>query len=71
MVAVEPYPAVQEAIKKFMNKEPFKASTPMNALQSVQRFRAACLRRGQGLLLLDVTPLSLALKQWAHKHKDY
>ena len=32
-------PAVQDAVKKYTGKEPFKASTPMNVLQSVQQFR--------------------------------
>ena len=36
-------PAVQEAIQKFMGKEPLRASTPMSALPSARRSRRACL----------------------------
>ena len=56
-------PAVQEAVKKFMGKEPFKGINPDECLAL-----GACRQGGvggggvQGLLLLDVTPLSLGIE---------
>ena len=56
-------PAVQEAIKNFTGVEPFKGINPMNALQSARLFRAAFLGGDvEGILLLDVTPLSLGIE---------
>ena len=56
-------PAVQEAVKAFMGKEPFKGINPDECVAM-----GACLQGGvlagtvKGLLLLDVTPLSLGLE---------
>lgn len=56
-------PAVQQAIKEFMHKEPFKGINPDECVAM-----GACLQGGvlsgdvKGLLLLDVTPLSLGIE---------
>ena len=56
-------PAVTEAIKKFIGKEPFKGINPDECVAI-----GACLQGGvlggdvKGLLLLDVTPLSLGIE---------
>ena len=56
-------PAVNEAIKKFIGKEPFKGINPDECVAI-----GACLQGGvlggdvKGLLLLDVTPLSLGIE---------
>ena len=56
-------PAVQEAVKKFIGKEPFKGINPDECVAM-----GACLQAGvlsgsvKGLLLLDVTPLSLGIE---------
>ena len=56
-------PAVTEAIKKFIGKEPFKGLNPDECVAI-----GACLQGGvlggdvKGLLLLDVTPLSLGIE---------
>ena len=56
-------PAVQEAVKAFMGKEPFKGINPDECVAL-----GACLQGGvlagtvKGLLLLDVTPLSLGIE---------
>lgn len=56
-------PAVQEAVKSFMGKEPFKGINPDECVAL-----GACLQGGvlagtvKGLLLLDVTPLSLGIE---------
>ena len=56
-------PAVTEAIKKFVGKEPFKGINPDECVAI-----GACLQGGvlggdvKGLLLLDVTPLSLGIE---------
>ncbi len=56
-------PAVTEAIKKFVGKEPFKGINPDECVAI-----GACLQAGvlggdvKGLLLLDVTPLSLGIE---------
>ncbi len=56
-------PAVQEAVKSFMGKEPFKGINPDECVAM-----GACLQGGvlagtvKGLLLLDVTPLSLGIE---------
>ncbi len=56
-------PAVTDAIKKFIGKEPFKGINPDECVAI-----GACLQAGvlggdvKGLLLLDVTPLSLGIE---------
>ena len=56
-------PAVTDAIKKFVGKEPFKGINPDECVAI-----GACLQAGvlggdvKGLLLLDVTPLSLGIE---------
>ena len=56
-------PAVQQAIKDFMHKDPFKGINPDECVAM-----GACLQGGvlagdvKGLLLLDVTPLSLGIE---------
>lgn len=56
-------PAVQEAVKSFTGKEPFKGINPDECVAL-----GACLQGGvlagtvKGLLLLDVTPLSLGIE---------
>ena len=56
-------PAVQEAVKNFIGKEPFKGINPDECVAL-----GACLQAGvlagevKGLLLLDVTPLSLGIE---------
>ena len=56
-------PAVQQAIKDFMHKEPFKGINPDECVAM-----GACLQGGvlagdvKGLLLLDVAPLSLGIE---------
>lgn len=56
-------PAVQDAVKSFMGKEPFKGINPDECVAL-----GACLQGGvlagtvKGLLLLDVTPLSLGIE---------
>ena len=56
-------PAVQEAIKKFMGKEPFKGINPDECVAVGAALQAGVLGGDvQGLLLLDVTPLSLGIE---------
>ncbi len=56
-------PAVQEAVRAFIGKEPFKGINPDECVAL-----GACLQAGvlagsvKGLLLLDVTPLSLGIE---------
>ena len=56
-------PAVQEAVRTFMGREPFKGINPDECVAM-----GACLQGGvlagtvKGLLLLDVTPLSLGIE---------
>ena len=56
-------PAVQDAVKKLIGKEPFKGINPDECVAM-----GACLQGGvlsgsvKGLLLLDVTPLSLGIE---------
>ena len=56
-------PAVQEAVKSFLGKEPFKGINPDECVSI-----GACIQGGvlnkevTGLLLLDVTPLSLGIE---------
>ena len=53
-------PAVQEAVKNFMGKEPFKGINPDECVALGAALQAGVLGGDvKGLLLLDVTPLSL------------
>lgn len=56
-------PAVQEAVKQFFGKEPFKGINPDECVAMGAAIQAAVLTGDvQGLLLLDVTPLSLGIE---------
>ncbi len=56
-------PAVQEAVKKFMGKEPFKGINPDECVAVGAAIQAGVLTGDvTGLLLLDVTPLSLGIE---------
>ncbi len=56
-------PAVQEAIKKFSGKEPFKGINPDECVAMGAALQAGVLGGDvKGLLLLDVTPLSLGIE---------
>jgi len=56
-------PAVQEAVKKFMGTEPFKGINPDECVAIGAALQAGVLGgEGKGLLLLDVTPLSLGIE---------
>ena len=56
-------PAVQEAVKKLIGKEPFKGINPDECVAIGAALQAGVLGGGvQGLLLLDVTPLSLGVE---------
>ncbi len=56
-------PAIQEAVKKFFNKEPFKGINPDECVAMGAAIQAAVLTGDvTGLLLLDVTPLSLGIE---------
>ena len=56
-------PAVQEAIKTFTGKEPFKGINPDECVAVGAAIQAGVLGGDvQGLLLLDVTPLSLGIE---------
>ena len=56
-------PAVQEAIQKFMGKEPFKGINPDECVAIGAALQAGVLGGDvKGLLLLDVTPLSLGIE---------
>ena len=56
-------PAVQEAIKKFTGKEPFKGINPDECVAIGASLQAGVLGgEVKGLLLLDVTPLSLGIE---------
>ena len=56
-------PAVQEAIKKFTGKEPFKGINPDECVAVGASIQAGVLGGDvKGLLLLDVTPLSLGIE---------
>ena len=55
-------PAVQEAVKKFTGKEPFKGINPDECVAIGAAIQAGVLGgEVEGLLLLDVTPLSLGV----------
>ena len=57
-------PAVQEAVKKFLGKEPFKGINPDECVALGAAYQGGVLGGDvkEGLLLLDVTPLSLGLE---------
>ena len=56
-------PAVQEAVKKFTGKEPFKGINPDECVPIGAAIQAGVLGgEVEGLLLLDVTPLSLGVE---------
>lgn len=56
-------PAVQEAIRKFMGKEPFKGINPDECVAMGASLQGGVLAgEVTGLLLLDVTPLSLGIE---------
>jgi len=56
-------PAVQDAVKKYFGKEPFKGINPDECVAIGAAIQAAVLTGDvKGLLLLDVTPLSLGIE---------
>ena len=56
-------PAVQEAIKKFSGKEPFKGINPDECVAIGAAIQGGVLNNDvDGLVLLDVTPLSLGIE---------
>ena len=56
-------PAVQEAVQRFMGKEPFKGINPDECVAMGAALQAGVLGgEVKGLLLLDVTPLSLGVE---------
>ncbi len=56
-------PAVQEAVQKFLGKEPFKGINPDECVAMGAALQAGVLGgEVKGLLLLDVTPLSLGVE---------
>jgi len=56
-------PAVQEAVKKFTGKDPFRGINPDECVAIGAAIQAGVLGGDvQGLLLLDVTPLSLGIE---------
>ena len=56
-------PAVQEAVKKFTGKEPFKGINPDECVAVGAAIQGGVLQGDvKGLLLLDVTPLSLGIE---------
>ena len=56
-------PAVQEAVKNFIGKDPFKGINPDECVAIGASIQAGVLGgEVQGLLLLDVTPLSLGIE---------
>jgi molecular chaperone DnaK len=56
-------PAVQDAVKAFMGKDPFKGINPDECVAIGAALQAGVLAGDvQGLLLLDVTPLSLGIE---------
>lgn len=59
-------PAVQEAIKNLMGKEPYKGINPDECVALGAAIQAGMLagefEQGEGLVLVDVTPLSLGIE---------
>ena len=60
-------PAVQEAVKKFIGREPFKGINPDECVALGAALQGGVLGGDvKGLLLLDVTPLSLGIETMGH-----
>ncbi len=58
-------PAVQDAVKKFMGKDPFKGINPDECVAVGAAIQGGVLGGDvQGILLLDVTPLSLGIETY-------
>ena len=58
-------PAVQEAVKNFMGKDPFKGINPDECVAIGAAIQGGVLTGDvQGILLLDVTPLSLGIETY-------
>jgi molecular chaperone DnaK len=58
-------PAVQDAVKKFMSKDPFKGINPDECVAIGAAIQGGVLGGDvQGILLLDVTPLSLGIETY-------
>ena len=58
-------PAVQEAVKKFIGKEPFKGINPDECVALGAAIQGGVLGGDvKGILLLDVTPLSLGIETY-------
>ncbi len=58
-------PAVQDAVKKYLSKEPFKGINPDECVAVGAAIQAGVLTgEVKGLLLLDVTPLSLGIETY-------
>ena len=58
-------PAVQEAVKKFIGKEPFKGINPDECVALGAALQGGVLGGDvKGILLLDVTPLSLGIETY-------
>ncbi len=56
-------PAVQELVRKMFGKEPYRGLNPDEAVAAGAALQGAVLNREiEGLLLLDVTPLSLGIE---------
>jgi molecular chaperone DnaK len=55
-------PAVQEAVRQKLGKEPFKGINPDECVALGAAYQGGVLGGDVGLLLLDVTPLSLGLE---------
>ncbi|MGN0683653.1 MAG: molecular chaperone DnaK [Oscillospiraceae bacterium] len=56
-------PAVQEAVKNFLGKEPFKGINPDECVAIGASIQGGVLNKEvQGIVLLDVTPLSLGIE---------
>ena len=66
-------PAVQEAVKKLTGKEPFKGINPDECVAIGAALQAGVLGgEVKGLLLLDVTPLSLGVETMGGvMHEDH
>jgi molecular chaperone DnaK len=66
-------PAVQDAVKNFLGKEPFKGINPDECVAIGAAIQGGVLGgEVKGLLLLDVTPLSLGLETLGGRvHQDH
>ncbi len=64
-------PAVQEAVKNLIGKDPFKGINPDECVAIGAALQAGVLGgEVQGLLLLDVTPLSLGISVYYFSHNS-